>query len=56
MVACSYEIASWTLEEKFQINPIPCIILYVLNEDKMAEFLSGKLSNCLATRLNGAAL
>ena len=32
------EIASWTLEEKFHINANQCIILYLLNEDEMAEF------------------
>ena len=32
----SHEIASLTLEEKFQINGHPCIILHILNEGKMA--------------------
>ena len=32
------EIASWTLEENFHINANQCIILWLLNEDKMAEF------------------
>ena len=33
------EIASWTLEENFHINANQCIILCLLNEDKMAEFV-----------------
>ena len=36
--ALTHEIASWTLEEKFHINAQSCIILYILNEDKMADF------------------
>ena len=33
------EKASWTLEEKFHINANQCIILYLLKEDEMAEFV-----------------
>ena len=33
------EKVSWTLEEKFHINANQCIILYLLNEDEMAEFV-----------------
>ena len=36
--ALTHEIASWTLVEKFHINAQSCIILYILNEDKMADF------------------
>ena len=36
--ALTHEIASWTLEEKFPINAQSCNILYILNEDKMADF------------------
>ena len=35
----THEIASWTLEEKFVIKVHLCIILYLLNKDKMADFV-----------------
>ena len=37
--ALTHEITSWTFEEKFQIKAHPSIILYLLNEHKIAEFV-----------------
>ena len=37
--ALTHEITSWTFEEKFQIKAHPSIILYLLNEEKIAAFV-----------------
>ena len=47
--ALTHVIASWTLEEKFHINAHSCIILYIFNEVKMAEFVIQPQCNRLLT-------